>query len=233
MADPWELAKKAAARKAVEEVRAGQRIALGTGSTAAWVVREIAGRFPDGGGVECVASSRATERLARSLGLTVRELQSADRFDLMIDGADEATPSLNLLKGGGGALFREKLLAQLSRRRVIVVDASKIVRHLGESHPIPVEVVPFARPVLLPAFERRRFRAVLRRTASGEPFITDNGNEIVDLTPPGPIGDARALAEELRSETGVVETGIFCGLADRIVVGQANGETDEFVRPEG
>jgi len=143
-----ERAKVVAARYAVEHhVRPGLRIALGTGSTAAQAVRAIAERFPDGK-FDCVASSRGTEDLARELHIPVRALRGDDRFDLMLDGADEVSPALDMTKGGGGALLREKLLARRSASVVIVVDPSKLVGALGERASIPVEVVPFARPVL-------------------------------------------------------------------------------------
>lgn len=225
--DPTERAREAAARRAVEMVHGGLRIALGTGTTTALVVKQLALRFPKGLGLDLVASSRATEELARSLGLPIRALREYDHFDLMIDGADEVTPSLDLTKGAGGALFREKLLAKMSDELDIVVDASKLVRRLGERSPVPVEVVPFARPVLLRALATDGFTANLRMTAAGTPFVTDNGNEIIDLKPTRPIEDPAAVDRLLRSRTGVIETGIFPGLAHRVFVGQTNGRVEE------
>ena len=231
MGDPRDAAKLAAARAAVERyVRPGARLALGTGSTAAQAVRALAaarGAAP----TACVASSEATERLARSLGLPVRPLQADDRFDLMIDGADEVDPRLDLTKGGGGALLREKLLARLSRRLVIVVDASKLVTALGERTPIPVEVVPYCRPVLERDFADAGFSVRCRPAPGGEPFVTENGNEILDLRPARPVPDPAALDRELRSRIGVVETGLFVGLAERVVVGEPGGSVRELVRP--
>ena len=168
MASGLDREKASAARAAAEEVREGQLIALGTGTTAAFVVREIARRFPDGGGLVGVASSRGTEELARGLGLTVRPLAPGDRFELMIDGADEVSDALDLTKGGGGALFREKLLARRSKRLVIVVDSTKLVRRLGTRAPIPVEIVPFAKPVVVDALLERGLRPRLR-TVPGPP----------------------------------------------------------------
>ncbi|MGI0129543.1 MAG: ribose 5-phosphate isomerase A, partial [Thermoplasmata archaeon] len=161
MSDDLTKAKVAAARKGVERVRPDMRLALGTGSTAAEAVRALVERFP-GAPIDCVASSRATEALARSLGLPIRDLRADDRFDLMLDGADEVTPSLELTKGGGGALLREKLLAQLSDELTVLVDPTKLVSHLGEKRPIPVEVVPFARPVIARRFERDGYHVLLR-----------------------------------------------------------------------
>jgi ribose 5-phosphate isomerase A len=222
-----ERAKVVAARHAVEHcVKPGQRIALGTGSTAAQAVRAIAERFP-GGKFDCVASSRATEELARGLRIPVRPLRGDDRFDLMLDGADEVSPALAMTKGGGGALLREKLLARLSASVVIMVDPSKLVSALGERASIPVEVVPFARPVLERDLAGEGYRVRLRVGEDGRPFITDNGNEILDLSPREPIHEPAAAAEALRRNVGVVETGIFVGLANRVVIGHPDGKVDE------
>ncbi len=227
MAGEWRSAKIAAARAAVERwVRPGRRLALGTGSTAAEAVRAIAERFP-GERFDCVASSRATEELARSLGIPVRPLRADDRFDLMLDGADEVTPSLDLTKGGGGALFREKFLAHLSDEVVILVDPTKLVTGLGEKSPIPVEVVPFARPVVERNVASLGYRVLARDGPHGSSGRTDNGNEILDLVPPAPLADPAGAHRALRDLLGVVETGIFVGLADRVLIGHPDGRVDE------
>jgi ribose 5-phosphate isomerase A len=160
-------------------------------------------------------------------------LREDDRFDLMLDGADEVTPTLDLTKGGGGALLREKFLAGLSREVVIMVDPSKLVAHLGERAPIPVEVVPFTRPVVARRFADEGFRVKHRLGADGRPFITDNGNELLDLSPVEPIRDPRATAAALADPTGVVATGIFVGLASIVLVGHPDGRVDERPRPAG
>jgi ribose 5-phosphate isomerase A len=224
--DDQSRAKVAAARRGVEQVRPGMCLALGTGSTAGEAVRALAARFP-GETFDCVASSRATEELAGSLGIPVRPLRADDRFDLMLDGADEVTPSLDLTKGGGGALLREKLLARLSKEVVILVDPTKLVAHLGERAPIPVEVVPFARAVLARRFAHDGFRVHHRQGADGRAYLTDNGNELLDLTPLHPIGDPGATAAMLAAATGVVETGIFVGLASRVLIGHPDGRVEE------
>jgi len=230
VADPWAGAKEAAARHAVERcVRPGLRIALGTGSTAAFAVRAIAARFP-GAPFECVSSSLATEELARSLGIPVHELRPDDRFDLMLDGADEVSPALDLTKGGGGALFREKFLARLSKELVILVDPTKLVAALGERAPIPVEVVPFARPVLARQLREDGYEVRLRLNPGGQPFLTDNGNQLLDLVPARPLADPRTVDAELRTRSGVVETGLFPGLASRVVVGSNDGRVEERLR---
>jgi len=222
-----ERAKVVAARYAVEKhVRPGLRLALGTGTTTAQAVRAIAERFPDGK-FDCVASSRATEELARELRVPVRALRGDDRFELMLDGADEVSPALDMTKGGGGALLREKLLARISASVVIMVDPSKLVGALGERASIPVEVVPFARPVLERELAAEGYRVRLRVGEDGRPFITDNENEILDLSPREPIGDPASAAEALRRHTGVVEIGIFSGLANLVVVGRPDGTVEE------
>jgi ribose 5-phosphate isomerase A len=223
--------KIAAAELAVERcVRPGLRLALGTGTTASEAIRSIAARFPRAP-FECVASSQESEVLARSLGLRVRPLARGDRFDLMIDGADEVSPSLDLTKGGGGALLREKLLAHLSRELVIVVDSSKLVRALGERSPVPVEVVPFARPVLEPELEAEGYRVRLRALREGDPFRTDNGNEILDLVPPHPMEEPGPVERAIRSHVGVVEVGLFVGLVRRLFVGHPDGRVEEKEAP--
>jgi ribose 5-phosphate isomerase A len=227
--DDLDRAKAVAARAAVELVRPGTRVALGTGTSAAHAVRALAERFPKDP-PDCVASSRATEELARSLGLPVRALREDDRFDLMIDGADEVSPALDLTKGHGGALLREKLLAGLARSLVIVVDPTKLVERLGTRARIPVEVVPFARAVLGRRFEHEGFRVSHRTVPGGRPFVSDNGNEILDLTPGRPIDDPAAVASALRAPTGVVDTGLFVGMADRVLVGRADGTVENRVR---
>ncbi len=231
MANDLDAAKAAAAEQAVRDrVRKGQRLALGTGSTASFAVRAIAHRFP-GARFDCVASSRETEELARSLGIPVRPLRGDDRFDLMLDGADEVSPALDLTKGGGGALFREKLLARLSDELVILVDETKLVRALGERHRIPIEVVPFARPVVEAAVARRGYRPSVRPGPGGRPYRTDNGNEVLDLAPKVPLTDPGAEERALREISGVVETGLFIGLAQRVLVGHADGRVEERLRP--
>lgn len=231
MAEDLQQAKLAAARAVAARVPRGATVALGTGSTTALALRSLAERFPDGGGLAAVASSRATEQLARDLGLAVRSLEEGDQFDLMLDGADEVGPSLELTKGGGGALFREKLLARMSREVVIAVDSSKLVPSLGSRGPIPLEIVPFARPFLTSRLRADGFGVVLRPGADAAPFLTDNGNELLDLRPPQPITDPAGLEARLRGLPGVVEVGIFVGLAHRVVVGFPNGTVQERLAP--
>ncbi len=229
MSAELEREKALAARAAVQHVKPGLRLALGTGTTTAFAIRAIAERFPGGDELSIVASSRATEALARALGLPVRSLAESDRFDLMIDGADEVAPDLSLTKGGGGALFREKLLARRTREVLIAVDHTKLVPALGTRSPIPVEVIPFARPVVLRELAEKGLRPELRSSAgSVAPWLTDNGNELLDLRPAHAVTNPARLDAELRSVPGVVETGIFIGLAHRVFIGLADGTVREI-----
>jgi ribose 5-phosphate isomerase A len=216
--------KRRAARRAVELVEPGMVIGLGHGSTAAHVLSSVAERYASGelAGLVCIPCSRQTADAARAAGLPLGTPDDYPEVDLTIDGADEVDPGLNLIKGGGGALLREKLVAQIRRREVIVVDASKLSKRLGEQRAVPVEVVPFAATV-----ERRRIaslgaRVELRHGTDGVPFRTDQGHLILDCAF-GPIEDPIALAAELVKGAGVVEHGLFLGLATDLVVAGSDG----------
>jgi ribose 5-phosphate isomerase A len=222
-----DLAKQAAARAGAGLVQRGSRLALGSGSTTEEAIRALSARFPDGDALVTAASSARTEALARSLHFRVEPMNPQKKFDLMLDGADEVSDDLALVKGGGGALFREKLLARRSQEVVILVDASKLVHRLGERHAIPVEVVPFARDAVAHEVQPGGFRATLRKAAGGAVYLTDNGNEILDLAPKGSIVDPAAVERALRSIPGVVEVGLFVDLADRVIVGHPDGTVEE------
>jgi ribose 5-phosphate isomerase A len=209
------------------------RVALGTGSTAAYAIRALAERFGPEGTIDAVATSSMSEELARQLGLPVRPLKGNDTFDIMIDGADEVTPRLELTKGGGAALFREKFLARLSREVVIVVDHTKLVDRLGSRSAIPIEVVPYSRPVLEAQLTRERFGIALRRRPDGTTLVTENGNEILDLRPSKPVEAPAELERSLRGRAGIVETGLFVGLAHRVFIGLPDDRVDEVVPPTG
>jgi ribose 5-phosphate isomerase A len=221
--------KKAAARAAVGLVHRGMRVALGTGSTASEALKLLAQSFASEPKLYCVASSIQTESEAKSLGLVISELTPDARFDLMIDGADEITPGLQLTKGGGGALFREKFLARLTSDVVIIADHTKVVEFLGSRAPIPVEVVPFARPVVARQISDSGFSVKVRpRPGDSRPFVTDNHNEILDVSPRTPITDPAKIDTELRAIPGVVETGLFLGLAHHALIGQPDGTVREI-----
>lgn len=221
MSDEIEARKRAAARAVVAEVTDGMVLGLGTGSTAALALMALADRIRAGLSIVGVPSSRATEELARRLGIPLTTLDEHTALDLTIDGADEVDPALCLIKGAGGALLREKVLASASRRLAIIVDDSKLVSQLGLRSALPVEVAPFALPVVVARLRDRGLRPEPRRQA-GRLAVTDNGNHLIDCRT-GPIADAAALDRDLRSLPGVVDHGLFLGLTSAVFVGQAGG----------
>ena len=178
--------------------------------------------------VRCIPTSRETEGLARGLGLPLTDFSEVGELDLAIDGADEVDPKCNLIKGGGGALLREKIVASASSRVIIVVDETKLVDHLG-AFPLPVEVLPFGWQRTLRRLERLGCKAALRERG-GEPFLTDNGNYILDCRF-GRIDDPPGLEQEIDLIPGVVESGLFLGLADLVLVGRREGMVEEIPCP--
>lgn len=226
MSDPetlnLESLKKEAALRAVSLVSSGQRVGLGTGSTAKYAIEEL-GRLVAVGqlhGIVGVATSRASEELARAAGLTTEPLDPRP-LDIAIDGADEIAPNLDLIKGLGGALLREKLTEVQARRLIIIADHTKRVAHLGEKAPLPIEIAPFG---FLSTVER--LREVLPggrlRMEGARNFVTDNGNYIYDAALPAEF-DAPALERRIKGTLGVVETGFFLGMAERAFVAAPDG----------
>jgi ribose 5-phosphate isomerase A len=214
--------KQAAAEKALELVSDGMLIGLGSGSTAAFFVDGLARLVAEGMKVRAVPSSRSTAELAASLGIQI-VTELVGQIDLTVDGADEVDPSLDLIKGRGGALFREKLVAEASKRFVVVVDETKLVKQLGVGV-LPVEVLPY---LWRSTAERLISLGVSLVVRGGEetPFVTDNGNLILDLTVEegGGIKDAAALDVKLKGITGVVEHGLFVGMTDTVIVAGPEG----------
>ncbi len=221
MAADIDAEKRRAAERGLEYVEHGMVLGLGTGSTAAHAVRLLGERVRAGLDVRGVPTSRATQALAEACGVPLATLDEVTRLDLTIDGADEVDPELRLIKGGGGALLREKIVASVSDRLVIVVDSGKLVERLG-AFGLPVEVTPFAANVVAAALEATGCRAALRCGAGGRPFVTDEGNVLLDCAY-GAIGDPRALAASLNAIVGVVEHGLFLDMADIVIVGRAAG----------
>ena len=220
--------KKMAAARAVEAVRSRMVLGLGTGSTARYVVEMIGERLSDGRlhDIVGVPTSSETERLARHVGIPLTTLQQHPVLDLTIDGADEIGPGLVLIKGQGGALLREKIVARASRQEIIAGDESKLVQVLGTRSPLAVEVIPFGWPTYEQALRNLGCEAVLRLDPVGdEPFLTDEHNYIVDCHF-ARIDDPAALERELNSITGVVENGLFVGLATRAFVASPSGVTE-------
>jgi ribose 5-phosphate isomerase A len=216
--------KRAAGEAAAALVAPGMIVGLGSGSTAAHFVRSLASRRLD---IQCVPTSEATAALARDVGLALIDLDEAGVIDLTVDGADEIGPGLSLIKGAGGALLREKLVWEASRRCVVVADPSKVSRQLGAAYPLPIEVVPFGHTTTL-----GRIIAGLAdcgvvasprlRRRDGAPVITDSGNLLYDA-PCGAILDPHAVEAALKSITGVVEHGLFLNLAREALIGAEGG----------
>lgn len=226
--DGAEAGKFAAAWHAAQLVRDGMALGLGTGSTAAWMVRCVAARARDEAlQLTCVATSERTAALAGALGLHVVPLEAVGRLDLTIDGADEVGPGLALVKGGGGAHLREKIVANASDELVVITDPSKEVAVLG-AFPLPVEVTPFAHQVTAEALARvlvaqgHPGAPVRLRQGPDGPLVTDEGNRIYDLHL-GRIEAPAALDAALLAVPGVVETGLFVGMAARVVTGHPDG----------
>lgn len=197
-------------------------VGLGSGSTALLALEAIARRLAGGSLADVVGvpTSRATSDLARALGLTLTDLERRPVLDLAIDGADEVGPGGGLLKGAGGALVREKIVARASRRFVVVVDESKRVDRLGQRHPLPVAVEPFGWTTHVEAVRGLGAEPVLRRDAAGRPYATDDGHFILDCRFPNGIADAEAVARELKSRPGVIDTGLFLGFSPEVIVGR-------------
>lgn len=210
-------AKKRAAEHAIGMVNDGQVIGLGTGSTAKFAIEGLGRRIREGLSIRGVPTSIGTEVLAREAGIPLVELNEAPVVDITIDGADEVDPDFNMIKGGGGALTREKLVALASKRRVILVDKSKLVSSLGESRSLPVEVLPFAWAVSARRLSQLGCTASLRDRA-GLPFVTDNGNYILDCDF-GAMADPATLESRIKLLPGVIESGLFIGIADTLVIG--------------
>jgi len=226
-----ESAKAATAKAAMQLVRENDVLAIGSGSTVDLTIHALAERFKGGRMPTMVAASRQSESLMNRLGLPLTPLEEVESFRLMLDGADEVAPDLSLIKGGGGAHLREKLLAKMSKELVIMVDYSKLVKRLGEIALLPVEVVPFAVPYVGRELNNRGLEPTLRHIHSEDnsvPFITDNGNNILDCRLSKGPDDPSELDLSLKSIVGVVETGLFVGMASRIYIGMPNGRVEEF-----
>lgn len=225
---PVDRAKFAAAHCAADFVQDGMRVGLGTGSTAAWLVRRLGQRVrQEGLRIIAVPTSTRTSQLAREVGINVVSLDEARWLDLTIDGADEFDAELTLIKGGGGALLQEKIVATASDQMIVITDAAKEVATLG-AFPLPVEVIPFGWQAskalveeILASMDVMGRQSSLRMNGD-QPYMTDEGNYILDLAL-GRIGNARQLAMVLNQVPGVVENGLFVDIADQVVIGHADG----------
>lgn len=216
--------KKEAGISSVDLIRPGMVLGLGTGTTTKYALEEIAARLKDGRLKDIVGipSSRETERRAQELGIPVTSFDERQEIDLTIDGADEVDPDLNLIKGGGGALLREKVLAQSSRRNVMIVDESKLSPMLGTLCPVPVEVIPFAWKPVANFLMSLGAEPVLRMKENGAPYTTDQNNYIID-SKFGPIRNLNELAFKLGQKAGIAGYGLFIGTASEVIVATSHG----------
>jgi ribose 5-phosphate isomerase A len=244
--DPFAALKAEAARAAVDVIPNGAVIGLGSGTTAEAMLRELAARVRQGLQVTGVPASQRTASLAMALGIPLTELDAVPALSVSIDGADEVTlPDLHLVKGGGGALLREKLIAAASQFRVIIADASKLVPTLGAIHPIPVEVTPFAWRHTSARLAALGCQPVLRvvtpagststatdpaNDAASRPFVTDGGNYILDCRF-HEITEPEALARAIKLTIGVVEHGLFLAMTERVFIAGAVGGVQIYDRP--
>lgn len=216
--------KKEAAEYAADLVKSGMVVGLGTGSTAKYAVMRIGERLAHGDirDVVGIPTSSRTQALAQEWGVPLTDFESVTEIDLTIDGADEVDPDFNLIKGGGGALLMEKIVAQVTRFQVIVVDQSKMVPRLGTGWAIPIEVIPFGWQSQARFLEACGATVTLRQTTDGSPFYTDHKNLVLDAAF-GPLDDPHRLANRLQARVGIVEHGLFLNMTHAVVIASEEG----------
>ncbi|SFS06504.1 ribose-5-phosphate isomerase [Granulicella pectinivorans] len=214
-------AKKLVGLRAAEFVEEGMAVGLGTGTTSVQFIHALGERVRGGLKISCVASSESSHKLAASLGIPVTTLPELPELDLYIDGADEVAPGLALIKGGGGALLREKIVASAAKKFIVVADSTKIVEHLGR-FPLPIEVIQMAMPLVVRKLAAIGLEGKLRHTKEGNIRMTDEGNYILDCAC-GEIPDPERLAAQIRSIVGVVEHGLFLNMAAFALIAGEDG----------
>jgi ribose 5-phosphate isomerase A len=214
-------AKRMAARRALEFVEDGMLLGLGSGTTSAMFIQELGERVKQGLRVRGIATSTASQQLAESLSIPITTFDESPELDLAVDGADEVGPGLALIKGGGGALLREKIVASAARKFIIIADSSKLVHQLGR-FPLPVEVIKMALPIVTRKLEALNLNPELRHHPDGSKFITDENNYILDCAC-GEITDPAKTAASIRGIAGVVEHGLFLGMASLALIAGDKG----------
>ncbi len=219
---PLISAKKAAGHAAAELVKDGMTIGLGTGSTASFFIDELGRRCQNGLKISAIATSQQSTRQAQKLGIPLISPEEVSFLDMTIDGADEIDHQKNMIKGGGGALLREKLIALASKEMVVIVDETKLVEHLG-TFPVPIEIASFAYLSTLKRLENNDYNGVLRLNRDQSIYVTDNGNYVFDIQFTKPILNPIEEHDRLKNFCGVIETGLFFNIAGRIVVGYEDG----------
>lgn len=213
--------KQLAGEYAANLVKDGMKVGLGTGSTVYWTIQKLGERVKEGLSFQAVPTSKETEVLAKQLNISLISLNDVQSLDLTIDGADEIDANLQLIKGGGGALLREKIVATSSKELIIIADESKLVTHLG-TFPLPVEIIPFSWKQTERKIQSLGCQTTLR-LKNNETFITDNNNMIIDCIFPHNITNPANLHTQLKMITGVVETGLFVNMTSKAIIGTKNG----------
>ena len=217
-------AKQNAGLKAAEYVKDGMIVGLGTGSTADFAIRALGERVNNGLSIKTIPTSIASEKLARSLDIPLTNFEDHPVIDLTIDGADEVDPQLQLIKGLGGALLREKIVAACTIEQIIIIDASKQVNKLGTRNPLPIEVVPFSWSLVYKKLTEHGLQPKLRKTKTGQIFDTDNGNYIIDCNFPVGITNPAETNNWINALPGVIENGLFVELTDLVIIGHEDGK---------
>ncbi len=213
--------KQLAGEYATNFVKDGMKVGLGTGSTVYWLIQKLGERVKEGLSFQAVPTSKETEVLAKQLNISLISLNDVQSLDLTIDGADEIDANLQLIKGGGGALLREKIVATSSKELIIIADESKLVTHLG-TFPLPIEIIPFSWKQTERKIQSLGCQTTLR-LKNNETFITDNNNMIIDCIFPHNITNPTNLHTQLKMITGVVETGLFVNMTSKAIIGTKNG----------
>lgn len=220
-----QIAKKSAGYAAAAFVQDGMTVGLGTGSTAAYFIERLIERCRNGLKIFTVATSSRSETLAREGGIPIIDINTLSSIDLTVDGADEIDKDKRMIKGGGGALLREKIIASMSKEMIVVVDQSKLVNRLGK-FPLPVEIVQFAYTATIHRINQLGYEGKLRTEASGKRYVTDNNNYIYDIHFKEFIDNPEQLHHQLREIVGVIESGLFIHLAGRVVIGYNDGKVE-------
>ncbi len=220
--------KKAVGYKAAEFVRSGMHIGLGTGTTVFYFIERLIQRCQEGLNIHAVASSLRSLEQAKQGGIPLLDIDEVTSVDLTVDGADQIDPQKRMIKGGGGALVREKIVAAMSREMIVIVDESKMVPTLGKCK-LPVEILPFAKNATLSHIAKAGYNGEFRKKSDGSLYVTDNGNSIIDIHFDALIESPEEDNETLIHIPGVVDTGLFFNLAGRVIVGFADGQV--IVKP--
>jgi len=217
--------KEAAGKKAAEFIENNMVVGLGTGSTTAYFISALGKRCRDGLSIKAVATSLSSAEQAKKEGIPLIDLNTLDSIDIDVDGADEIDTKKRMIKGGGGALFREKIIAAMSKEMIVIVDESKVVDHLGE-FALPVEISPFGHLATLRHLNDNGLKGTLRQAPNNQPFITDNNNYILDIPLTFPCENPEEIHHRICNIPGVIDTGFFFNLAGRVIIGRNDGTVD-------